>query len=128
MTITRDKEYNLSWLADLPHSCHFKGDICDDVRWSAMLLKAQNRRKTTHFITTCGRALTFTSTNWFINKRSLSGLQVRNALFRSMKRNILCKRTFALPLCIHRRNQCYLSYLGKWLSDEGHQNEMVKYL
>ena len=56
MTIARDKENILSSVADWPHCCDFRGDICDDVRWSAMLLKAQNRSKTAHFIATCGRA------------------------------------------------------------------------
>ena len=31
--------------------------ICDDLRWSAMHLEAQNRRKMSHFIEMCGRAL-----------------------------------------------------------------------
>ena len=30
--------------------------ICDGLRWSVMLLEAQNRRKITHFIAACGRA------------------------------------------------------------------------
>ena len=32
--------------------------ICDDLRWSAMLLDAQNRKKMAHFIAACGRAYT----------------------------------------------------------------------
>ena len=28
--------------------------VCDGLRWSAMILEAQNRRKMTHFITTWG--------------------------------------------------------------------------
>ena len=29
--------------------------ICVGLRWSAMLLDAQNRKKMAHFIATCGR-------------------------------------------------------------------------
>ena len=32
--------------------------VCDGLRWSAMILEAQNRRKITHFMATCGRAYT----------------------------------------------------------------------
>ena len=32
--------------------------VCDGVRWCAMLLEPQNRRKTAHFFATCGRAYT----------------------------------------------------------------------
>ena len=35
----------------------FLGDTCNDLRWSAMLLLPQNRRKTAYFIAACGRAL-----------------------------------------------------------------------
>ena len=30
--------------------------VCDGLRWSAMLLEAQNRREKAHFIAACGRA------------------------------------------------------------------------
>ena len=32
----------------------FEGDTCDVLQWSAMLLETQNRKKTAHFIASCG--------------------------------------------------------------------------
>ena len=62
MTIAGDNENIPSWVAHWPHCCDFRGDTCDDLRWSAMLLEAQNRRKMAHFIGACGRALTQSTT------------------------------------------------------------------
>ena len=39
------------------YCCDFSGETCDDLRWSAMILEAQNRRKS---IASCGRAITST--------------------------------------------------------------------
>ena len=47
-----------SIVVDWPHCCDFLGDTCDDLRWSAMLLLPQNRRKTAYFIAACGQAYT----------------------------------------------------------------------
>ena len=44
-----------SKVADWPHCCDFRGDTCDDLRWFAMLLEAQNRP----FIVACGRVYTY---------------------------------------------------------------------
>ena len=49
------------WVADWPHCCDFKEDTCDDLRWSAMLLEAQNRREMAQFIAACGRAYTLST-------------------------------------------------------------------
>ena len=58
MNIAGEYENIASYVADWPHCCDFRGDTCDDLRWSAMLLKAKNRRKMSHFIAACGRAYT----------------------------------------------------------------------
>ena len=57
MNIAGEQENIPSWVADWPHCCHFERDTCDGLRQSAMLLEAQNRKKMTHFIALCGRAL-----------------------------------------------------------------------
>ena len=43
------------YLASWPRCCDFWGNQCNGLRWSAMLLVAQNCREITHFIAACGR-------------------------------------------------------------------------
>ena len=56
MEIAAEYGYIPPLVADWPHCCDFEGDTCDDLRWSVMPLKAQNRREMAHFIAAFGRA------------------------------------------------------------------------
>ena len=58
-----------SWVADGPHCCDFEGDTCDDLRWSVMLLDAQNRSEMAYFIAGCGRALSGRHSKYWISNR-----------------------------------------------------------
>ena len=56
MSITGEYENIPPWAAYWPHCCHFRGEICEDLRWFVTLLEVQNRREMGHFIATCGWA------------------------------------------------------------------------
>ena len=77
MTIAGENGNLPSGLASWPHCCVFLGDTCDGLRWSAMFLKALNRKKITLFIAVYGWALSHAASDAY---KLTYSLKIKNVI------------------------------------------------